>query len=285
MAENMPFTISSTCNYDIVATSIEDIANGSGQLAYTIGDHNVDRQPSYSTPHAYANQGSISGGVGIPDDGKVGRYQLCTAFDNGSDGLTKSTNAIAFLSNWGVAGGNGDVERTIVLLPEQQAKYGEINVLFVSWRSGKGPYRSWIKAAYRDGSSEMVVDTGNFTDSDPSSTPGGTFGGAGVAGQGGILNTSDAYSFTNRAPNYPGTIRHKLALSMDRRLNGATIGTGNAALWEFDPALALDSSKTLESLTIRMEAPSDNVNREGNLFVLAISGSRIGMDGTLLKVH
>lgn len=264
--------MTSVFDYDIVATAAEDAATGTTKIAYSaLGDHNGNRAASWQTPIAYTNQASAPGGTTAwPDDGVIasGKYRLATVFDNGTDYLTPVDNAISLQSNFGDS--VNQKTRTLVLAPAEQQQYTAINMVFTAYKQSNhsSGFRSWIEVEYTDGSIEMIADTGNQTGD------GGTFGGA-IALGGGIAATSDTYSFTNVAPNYPGTIGTAVAHAMTARAASAAIAAGDATLWQFDTDLAVDSTKTLKSITVGHKAPPDSANRDGSLFVMAISANPI----------
>jgi len=275
----VPFDLSNAYNYDAVATQLELTANPGG-IAPGLGDHNVRRQPSWADRTTYVNQGSITdNGIGLPDDGVINgasfNYQL-GAYDNGTDGTVKQNNTLAL--DTGNTGGT--VTLVVNLEPGDQAQYNSFNMLFTSMRQNRGPWRTYVEAGYSDATSAIVVDTGVFTDGSTGSAainPGGTFGGAEADGNGGFTNLTDNYVFTNQAPNTGNGIGHSLAYGMDRRMGGdsTNISTGTAAMWEFDAGIPLDPTKTLTSLTLSFTAPSNNINRDGGLFVYAISGDTV----------
>ncbi len=276
------FNLDSVFDYDIVGTANEDSATGGTKVAYSaLGDHNGNRAASWQTPVAYVDQASADAIVGAgstawPTNGLIagGKYQLSTAFDNGTDYLTPVDNAISFQSNFGNS--INDISKVVTLSLAEQQQYTWVNVVFTAYKQSNhsGGFQSSILAEYTDGSTEMLVDTGLQTGD------GGTFGGALVLG-GGITNSTDDHTFANQAPNYPGTIGANLVLGMDARLASAGIAAGTASLWEFDTNLAVDSTKVLESLTIRMRAPNDSANRDGSLFVMAISGNAVPEPATM----
>jgi hypothetical protein len=281
-AVTVQFDLSSYFNYDAVATSLEmsnvENAVGKRSLRDFLGDHSI------SNTRAYTNQGSVGSGTALPDDGLVGPYQFSTAYDNGTDGLTKSNNTIGFTPN---AGGNPSfLTQTINLGAGEQGQYSSINMAFVSANSSNhssSGFRSWMVAHYTDGSSEIFVDTGLVDGNDPEA-PGGYFGGGGQGGNGGLFATVDNYTFQNQAPNYPGTIGHSLLLEMNRRLDRSgsvnAIRSGTASVWEFSSPLAVDSSKVLQDIEINVQSAADSVNRDTRLWVFAMNGELAPQDDT-----
>ena len=260
----VPWDISASYNYDAVGTADEIAANPPGLLSNNMGDHGLD---GYNQ-RCYTNLDSVSGAVALPDGGVLGNYSISSAFDNGTDYLTKEDNAVAVETDNSAS----VFSQTITLPPSEQGNYTGFNILFVSSRDGNNSnYRSWITATYTDSTSTIVVDTGTGG----GSGPGGTFGGAGRGSQGGLLNLTDNYTFVNQAPGTGETVGSNLVLGMDRLVaisgSSSAIRSGDAAIWEFSSPIALDMGGTLESLTVNLQRAG--VNRNHSLYILGITGT------------
>jgi len=262
VANPVQFDISSAYNYDAFGTSLEVGANvpvNGNFLFDSIGDHSIN-----GNRRAYANQGSVANGTAAPDNGQVGPYQTATNFDNGTDGLAKVDNAVAIQTN-----NAGTIFSVTITLPvAQQGLYQSMNMLMVSRRDADHTsYRSWIEANYTDATSAVIVDTGDNGDQ----------GNTGTFGLSNLEKTADSTTFVNQAPGTGQTIGVSPVLTMDRLLSqgGSTqsIRNGTATMWEFDQAIGLDPTRTLESFTVNLQR--SGVNRNHSLFILAMNGQPV----------
>ncbi len=274
-AEFVELDISSYYNYDGVATSDEITANvpGNGNfLKDSLGDHNMGNS------RGFANQASVGANTGLPDSGVVtgagGRtYGISSNFDNGTDYLTAADNMIHLRADNSTASDS----ITLTLSGADQQQYSDFNLAYVTRIDATASnYRSYITATYTDASSAIVVDTG---------LSGGVTGGS--FGLTNLNQTSSAYTFTNQAPGTGETIgitpAHSMTYSLAQSGPSNSIRNTAATLWEFDSAIALDSSKTLESLTITVNRGGGSTsNRSQDLFVLGVTATAIPEPSSLI---
>ncbi len=265
----VPLDLSAAVHYDGVGTQNEINAHPGTTLNLTsLGDHSLFPGEANKS---YTNQGSISGtGVALPDDGKIGSYQLVNQYDNGTDYLTKANNIIRINAR-------GTTSSAVVTLaPDEQQQYENFNFLFVSVRSSNAGFnvRSWITATYTDGTSEIVLDTGMVTTE--ANTPGGTFGSAGIGGQGGWKSHVDS----------DPSVKLALAMTHIAGIAGSparsVIREETAGLWEMAEPIALDSTRTLESLEFSVY--SSGSTRDNHLLIFAISATPVPEPATAALV-
>jgi len=233
----------------------------------------------------------LTEGIGLPDDGKIGIYQLAPYDNPEEDYLVKRNNAIALRTYAGSE--TNIIVRHVDLPPHQQVRCNSINLAFVNHATihSSSTYRTWIEVTYTDDTSEIVLDTGvhNLQNAINDGRIAGMLGGAGLTvndePQGGLLNFTDITSFENVAPNYPDIVfRPKLLYAMNYRMAKTKIEAGNAAIWELDPMIQVNPDKFLKRITINLRGPIDRANRWNRLFVIAISGDAVDMS-TLIMVQ
>jgi len=273
-AQFTQFDISSSFDYDGVATSNEISANVPGNgvfLRQSLGNHSIN-----GNSRAFANQGSVASGTALPDDGILGggKYQMSTQFDNGTDYLTKENNMIGLATT----GANTVDSVTINLAPSEQGQYTSFNFLFVSQRDGaKENYRTWVEVIYSDGT-VTVLDTGlsNAAGNDPRGTLGGN----------NLLAATDTTTYVNQAPGAINTAGVSNVLTMDRGLaqsgSNNTIRSGTFSIWEVDydstiggtTDIPLDSGRTVLGFTFNIRAASSS-NRDQELYIPAISATPV----------
>lgn len=264
-----PFDISANYNYDAVGTPDEIAVQApDGVNAYTLADRLGNH--SIGNKLAFAPETTPGAGNALPYDGSLlgGKYTISTAFDNGTDFLTKSNNTVL------VQGDNTNPTQAITFtLPVgQQAQYDAINMAFVVQRSSNASgYSSQITVTYTDASSEVIMLTNAIGDG---STQRGTFG------SNNFSLADDTYSFTNEAPLRSETVTlSNVAYFPNRYLGLSGSGasqrseirsTDDTAIWEFADDIDIDSSKTLESITVQLTR--GGVNRNNSLYVFGVTG-------------
>lgn len=168
---------------------------------------------------------------------------------------------------------------TLTLAPGQQGQYDAVNFVFVSSRaSDASGYSSQISVTYTDASSEVIMLTTR------ANSGRGTFGSANFG------LTSDAYTFTNEAPGAGETVSLSnviastdfLGITGSGSSQRSQIRPGTASLWEFSQDIALDSSKTLESISFQLTR--GGVNRDNRLYVAGTTLVTIPEPNTLVLV-
>lgn len=245
--------------------------------------------------HAIPNAGSIGGraysSTALPVSGQYisgdRTYQLSTTWDDGTTGATKVNNSIYLNAR---TAGTVDYATgltytstrsvTLTLTAAQQQKYSDINFVLVSNRgTTNAAYETWITAMYTDSTSVDIYDsdstsgyTGVFY-----TTVGGTIGSGGIGTQGGFLNPTDTnptltnVSSSNTFLSYSGNINgggtHVISAQITTDTS-APIDTVN--LWRFTEALALDPTKTLQSITFNTYS---SANSNNNLVIFAASAT------------
>ena len=172
--------ISSQFNYDIVVTDNE--------LAYCLTN------PRPNTPHDILGNHRPNyydyTGTTLPADGMVsgGTYEfgkgLARRYDN-VDGHPKLNNTVYRY--------NGSA--TVTLSPTQQQQYEDINFLFCGSRNSDSFSRGFtaeVEVKYEGDPTWHQLWYDEKSASQPNTVPGGSFGSAGVAGQGGFSNATDS---------------------------------------------------------------------------------------------
>lgn len=239
--EQIHLDISSYYNYDAVGTRTEyNYVVGGGLNSYVngyLGDHALS-----NSNRTYTNQSSVPvGQVAMPDSGLLSgggwTYQVSTAWDNGV-GDVKSNNSVVMS-----AAGNTTKSTTFTLGAGQQMNYDALNIAFVAARGGSATHRSYITANYTDATSQIVYDTGTVA-----GTVGGTFGSAGGNSQGGFSFATDTDT----------SVQNLLDSSYFLGQSGSSqsIRSGEASVWQFSNAIALNPDKALESFTITLVSQS-----------------------------
>ncbi|WP_309400181.1 PEP-CTERM sorting domain-containing protein [Cerasicoccus maritimus] len=255
--------LSSYVNYDGVGTSNE-IAYAATQqdgvnsyaLRYIQGNHNL----RFST--AYTDDASAGAGDALPNDGILasGKYLISTNFDDAASGYSVAApNMFLISADNGTA---STVSETITLLPGEQGQYSAINLAFITSNGGTASsYASQISVTYTDASTEVILLTTNAS-------------GDGLFGAGNFSLSSDSSSYTNEAPGTGETITLSNIFSSNDYLgisgSGATqksiVRSGSSNIYEFSDDLELDSSKTLESITISLT--KGGTNRQNQMYLL-----------------
>lgn len=276
------FDLSSYYNYDGVGTQNEisavagdtPITGTADTLSEHLGDHNIINNL------AFANQASVPGGqTALPNDGILvvggeSKYQLSTAYDNGTDYLTKSNNVLRIVAN----NTTPTQIQTITLAPGDQGQYQSFNLAMTVQRAASAStYSSQITVSYSDATTAVVM----LTNDGVGDVPRGTFG----SNNFGL--TSDAYTFTNEAPGTGETVSFSnvLASTYYQGLSGSSpsqvtsIRSGTASIFEFGSDIPLDSSKVLQSIEIQLTRGGSN--RDNNLFVWGISAQAIPEPGSV----
>lgn len=263
-AQYIQFDLTSSLNYDGVGTQNEVTANvpGNGNFLFnSIGDHGIK-----NNSRGYTNQGSVGSGTAIPEDGILGggKYQVSTAFDNGTDYLTKSNNMVRL-----AAVGGGDVDTfAFSLAPGEQGQYTSFNFLNTSQRDASATgYRTWVEAVYADGT-VTVLDTGLSDSGDIN---------RGTIGNNNFESSTDTYTFVNQAPDTGNTVGVTAVSVMDRGLGQTgsvnSVRSATRGLWEIDGDVPLDSSRTLIGLNFNIRAAG--TNRDQEFYILGISATPI----------
>ncbi len=256
--------LSSHLNYDAVGTQDEvtyaNTFTGNRRLSDIQGEHSILNST------AYTNQGSVgTGDIGLPDDGLLGsgKYQISTAFDNGTDFSTPTSNILRLQAN----NTTPTLTQTITLAPGEQGQYSGVNLAFSVQRAASASgYSSQISVTYSDATSSVILLTNGESDD----TPRGTFGSNN-------FNTgTDSYTFTNEAPGTGETVSLSnliattefLGTSGSAGSNNAQslIRAGTTSIWEFSNDLPLDPTKTLQSIEIQLTRGGSNRNNTLHVF-------------------
>ncbi len=275
--------LSAHYNYDGVGTQDEiDYAatQQDGVNPYKLSD--ILGNHSLSNAQAYTPESSPGAGDGLPLNGSLagGKYVISTAFDDSASGFSiASPNLVLIQAN----NTNTTITKTFTLSLAEQGQYDAFNLAFAVQRSANANgFTSEISVSYTDASSEVVLLT---THSNVPSTDAVR----GVFGSNNFQLISDSYTFENEAPD-GGTISLSnlvattdyLGLTGSGASQRSLIRSGTSSLWEFSQDLSLDSSKTLESITI--ELTRGGVNRDSNLFLAGATLVVIPEPGTSMLV-
>ncbi len=278
-ATYIQFDLTSYLNYDAVGTQNEVTAvnvqtpvDGTADTVdQQLGGHNIANRT------AYTDQASVPGGqTGLPADGVLlsGKYQISTAYDNGTDFLTSSSNVVQILAN----NTNTTQTQVFTLGLAQQAQYSSFNLAFTVQRaSSASTYSSQIKVNYTDTTSTVVM----LTNDGAGDVPRGTFGSNQFA------LSADSYTFTNEAPGTGETVSmsnvhtstYFLGLSGSGTSQVSSIRSGDHGIFEFANDISLDPTKTLQSIEIQLTR--GGVNRDNALYVWGISGVLVPEPGVI----
>ncbi|MGE9290879.1 MAG: hypothetical protein ACQKBT_07805 [Puniceicoccales bacterium] len=259
--------LSSYLNYDGVITQNEinyasaNHASGSNyRVGQIIGENNM------KNGQAYTDDGSAGAGDALPSDGIIGggKYQISTAFDNGTDYSAPSSNLVRIVGD----SSTPSETLTMVLDGSEQGQYSGINFAFVTYNGGSSTsYRSTISVTYTDATTDVILLT--------QGTSVGGLGG-GLFGADNFANATDSTSFTNEAPGTGETVTlNNLITTIDYAgITGSSsansqrslIRSGPTSIWEFSEDLALDSSKVLESISITIKSGGTNRASYMNVF-------------------
>ena len=265
-AAPMPLDISSGLNYDAVGTKKEldwisaKYTSGDRRLADIVGGHNLA-----NSGRAFTTTDSLTSGTALPRYGVIGNYTPSFAYDNynsATANYVSGTNALRIIAT---ATGTGTVSAsgTITLLAGQQLGFTNLNLLFVQSRSASaGTYRTTITATYTDGTTSVVFDSGTATVA--ANTTGGTLGSAGVAGQGGLTNNTDADATVANIFSSPYGVHTLGSAGNQYSVIDASAGSN---LWQMSTPLSLNPAKALKSLTFQVQAA-----QSGNWNELVIFG-------------
>ena len=242
---NTPMALNMTglYNYDAVGTSNEiTYATGKNQtLATAIGGHNLA-----NAGRAFTNTDSLSSGTALPRYGVIANtYTDAFVYDTKSGSTYVSTpNALRIIAT-ATSSSTVSATTTVTVNSSEQINYNNLNFLFVQNRStGAGTYQTTVTITYTNGTT-VVKDTGAVTVA--ANAAGGTFGSAGVNGQGGLSNATDTdTTVTNEFSSSYGVVTSGSVSTIS--------STAGSNLWQLTTPIALTTTLVPKSVTYTVTA-------------------------------